>query len=627
MSSEAFLDPRFVALPRLIRDATNPNVAAGTVRRFMDELFEADRTLFSGVLQFFSREGHGFVLVHEIGPAMDDARTWPRWPLKRLFATRRSSLITNPITKQRALAVPFSVGNERHVVVAPLATKSCDAAQQVFLDTLQSAAAAAGSASAVNERVPRFVWLGINTGLGDRLAAIAARRAWPLVSVPTFGHALLMLEQDDADVAVLEAASLNGELASLRALRHAAKIGDAPIVYFTDREPEPEIETLVDFCLSPTAGESQLLRALKSSAALVSQMRAHALRESVQRMEHQLRGCRDFGELAHLCAQAALLLGADIASVMLADEAGGVHAAHVPFHAALGDHWPTPFMTGETIAHTYAGDAFFEQAFDDAEYAKRVRALQPISAGVFPIHEGGRIAGTLVALATHRAMFQPEFDALSQLCERTAHVAAALEQPHARGGPWRRAMIGETMVEAFEGVKARASMSVRAEEGRTAVVLLERGDPRRAASVASRLLADPQTDLREIIEELREDLRGALVALIEGEDRLRYACEGLPMPLRVPLNGPVAATRRAESCECGTIRLGENSATLLYSSEFASQIQTAQIVAAVQRTLRTSRSTLARSLPGLGSSPQRLAFACITMLSSDVDSPRPPAIV
>jgi hypothetical protein len=99
------------------------------------------------------------------------------------------------------------------------------------------------------------------------------------------------------------------------------------------------------------------------------------------------------------------------------------------------------------------------------------------------------------------------------------------------------------------------------------------------------------------------------------------------VPLRVPISGPVAATRHARSCETGTIQLDSQSMTLIYSTDFASQIATGDLVGAVQRGLRSSRATLARSLPGLAERARKIAFACITMLSSDVDSPRPPALV
>lgn len=47
MSTEAFLDARFAALPLLIRHATNPNMSKADVRRFMEDLLQADPALGS----------------------------------------------------------------------------------------------------------------------------------------------------------------------------------------------------------------------------------------------------------------------------------------------------------------------------------------------------------------------------------------------------------------------------------------------------------------------------------------------------------------------------------------------------------------------------------------------------
>jgi hypothetical protein len=284
-------------------------------------------------------------------------------------------------------------------------------------------------------------------------------------------------------------------------------------------------------------------------------------------------------------------------------------------------------MTGEVITRTHATEAFFEEAFDNSEYARHLKAFDPVSAAALPIADGSQIVGSLVAFSTIQPMFQPEFDALMELCERTARIAAMLQEPRLHRGPWRRASLGEAIVEAFEGQKARASVRVRTDEHNAAIVLLEREDDRRAAALAERLLLAPNVNLGEMARECKQDARGILLVVVEGERQVRFACEGLPVPLRVPISGPVPSVRRAESCETGTIPLDAPSMTLICSNEFAAQIATAQLVHAVQHGLRNSRAGLARSLPGLGASAHRVAFACVTMLSSDVDLPRPSALV
>jgi hypothetical protein len=435
-----------------------------------------------------------------------------------------------------------------------------------------------------------------------------------------------MLQDDRVDVALLEACSLHGAVPTLRALRHAAKICDVPIVYFADGDCEAEVQALVDYALPTAAADGEILRTLKAAAALVPRSRSESLRAGVERMEPRLRACPDHAELAQQAAAAALQLGADAVSVMLADEAGGVHAAHLPLHSALGDHWPTPFMTGEIITQTHASDSFFDEAFDDLAYAQRMRDLRPISAAALPIAIGSQVVGTLLAFSLHQPMYRPEFDALSELCERTARFAASLSPPGGGDGPWQQAVLGESMIEAFEGSRARVSVRVRSDGENAAVVMLELKDDRQAARLADRLLSEPDADLRRLLEAYKPNARGILLGIVESGARFRFACEGLPMPLRVPLNGPVEAPKRAESCETGTIALGAQSATIVYCTEFAVQVEPAQLVGMIQRSLRTSRAMLARALPGLGTGTHKLGFACITMLSSAVESPRPSAL-
>lgn len=626
MPTEAFLDARFAALPRLIRDATNPNATAADVRHFMDELLQADPALFAGALQFLSREGHGFVLVRHAGRPIGDLRGWPRWPLRRLFAARRASLISNPSTLQTALAVPFNVGSERHVVIAPLALEQRDDAQQTFLDALQSATTPAPALAHAGERVPRFVWLGSNVDLAERIGAVTRARGWLVLSAPTLGHVLMMLERDLVDITLLDAQALNGELGSLRAMRHAAMIGDAPIVLFTDDDVGPEVQTLVDCSAPTTASEGELLRLLKSSAAMVSRMRTEALRASVQGMEQQLRGCGDYDDLAETCARGALSLGADIVAVMLADEHGDVYAAHQPQEPLLGELWPTPFMTGESITYTRAGEGFFRSAFDDEEYARRLKALRAHSGAALPIVSGAHIVGTMVALSTRQQMFQPEFDALTELCERTGRVLLTLREPIVQDAPWRRAVAGDVTVDVFEGAKTKASFSTRSDGHCVAIVLLEPADVPRAGAIAERVVLEPQADLRQLVTELKQDSGGIAIAVAE-DGRMRYACEGVPIPQRVPLSGPVSSVRRAESCESGSLALDGDCVTLVYSSLFASQIETAQVVGAVQRGLRDNRTMIARIIPRLARNTKQLGFACVTMQWSDVDLPRPPALL
>lgn len=138
MSAEAVLDSHLAALPRLLESLTAAHTGKAEVCGVVGVLLESDPSLFGGALLFKSVEGHGFVFVHHEGGPFAAPRTWLRWPLRRLFATRRPRIIGNPITGELALTVPLNAGMQRFVVIAPLAVSQPDAARQAFLQILQS---------------------------------------------------------------------------------------------------------------------------------------------------------------------------------------------------------------------------------------------------------------------------------------------------------------------------------------------------------------------------------------------------------------------------------------------------------------------------------------------------------
>lgn len=633
MSAEALLDPRFAALPRLFRDATKPNPSVDDVRRFMHELVQADTGLFEGGLLFRAREARGFLFIADTGIMPESPRHWSRWPLHRLFSTRRACLITSPETEERALAFPFNVSVERYVVIAPLRTQSLCDAQTAFLQALQAVTCAPPVPATRPDISPRFVWVGADAELLQRVARLIGPRGWDLLYAPTFGHALMLLERDAVDIAIVDSRTLGAPLSSLRSLRHTAKISDAPILYFSNEAPGTEIQALIDEWLKPSASDAELLRTFKNSAQLISESRTRALRISVEKADGRLRACSGFDELAQTCADAAVHLGCDAAGVMLVDELEEIHSACVGASAeALTSRWPTPFVTGDAVLHSRADDRFFEEVFYDAEYAGKLRQLQVTSAAALPISDGVRIVGTLLAISRERPMFEPEFGALAELCRRTGTAFAALPRPELTRGIWRRTAIPHAAIDVYQGMKAGATFYLRNNESAAALVVLEHVDEGHPEEFADDLLrellscADEQDAperMRSLLLRERGNSGGILIASIDKDDRLTYACSAFPNPLRVPESGPFALRSHAGTLETGCMRLDERSATLIYSNSFASQVDAAQAVGALQRALRDGQENPARALPELAQRREKLAFASITRPSSAAGSRRP----
>jgi hypothetical protein len=621
MSSEAFLDSRFAALPQLLRDATNPERKPADVCRFKDALVQTDVSLFAGALHFMSREGNSFVLLHDNGGAFLEPRGWARWPLRRLFAAHRCSLITNPISRQRALAVPFEFHRERHVVVAPLGTEP-DTAQTVFLDVLQSIVLPTARENR-SDRTPRFVWFGSDRDIGERLQRLTEQRRWPLYSAPTFGHLMLMLEQDAADIALIHGAALREPLNKLRTIRHAAKIGNAPIVYFTGEKIDEELAVLTDYQVGAGATDAQLLKILKSAARALGVTRTKALAAIVRRMEPELQACTTIADLAQTCARCAVILGFDRICVLLHDENGIVHSAHVPDDGVLTDEWPTPFISGERIAYARASERFFEEAFDDRQYARRVSVLAPLSAAAMPIADGVDILGTLTAFSLQQQAFDPEFGALANLCEQTGRACARLRRTADEPKNASQLRIGECTVDVYNGPTSSTPISVACDGNRAAIVAIDDENEKRATRLARDLL-EKRTDLHSAALDYANG--GVLLALFE-DGALSYACAGMPLPLRVPSAGPVPALSYAGRLQRGTIESQPDSTILFVSNELALRVETAEIVRAVQHELRRGRESVASAVSELPRNRKKVSFAAITRRSNAVRAPRQPASV
>ncbi len=641
MSSEAVLDRRFVALAGLLRSATKSDPSARDVGGFADALLQAAPTLFAGTLIFRSREGGRFVLIQQAGEERDPPRSWLRWPLRRLFAVRRSSIVTNPRSLHRALAVPFMVSGERYVVVATLRSEPVDSTDGAFLDALQSVPTALPQISSTYG-TSRFVWFGSDESLAARVEAVCAQRGWDIHRVPTFGHLLMLLESDLVDVAAVQASTLAEPLHALRALRHAAKIGDAPVLYFTDADPGAEIGTLVDAWLPSNASDGELLKALKRAASLISPTRKRALVQRARKMEQELRACTDECELARACARAALTLGAEAASVMLVDEIGSTCAAHEPVDdETLLDRWPNTFLTGEPVTQSILNDRFFVEVFDDDEYAQRIRSQGPVSGSALPIRDASRTVGTLLAFSRTREMFEPEFTALKVLCRVTATAYAMLNGSRRQGSPggalaqrWRRVALGDARIDVYEGTRG-AALGVRASRTLAAIAAVEDEDPARAAlhvrSALQEIAALGQQDVNEqldvLLEKFDDGNRGVLLGVLDAEGGFTFACARFPAPLIVHASGPVRSIRPASTRESGRVLVDPGAVTLVYSNEFAAQIETAEFVSHVQHNLRIGAANAVQTVPDLASSSGKLAFASITMRTYAADSRRSQALI
>ncbi|MBV8531335.1 MAG: hypothetical protein JO104_08455, partial [Candidatus Eremiobacteraeota bacterium] len=186
---------------------------------------------FDGAVLFKCGYGGGpFVLQSSNGFDRRLARGWMRWPLRRLFVRMKPSLIFDPLGSDSvALAIPFSYGTERYLVLSPLAASKVTTPCRDFLRALESITVPAVSADRqtaleipVTPVDPAVVGLALCGELLDRIAPPLQRRGWPLEQLHTFGDLWRRLEEGVPDIVAIDADELMHPLAALASIHRAA---------------------------------------------------------------------------------------------------------------------------------------------------------------------------------------------------------------------------------------------------------------------------------------------------------------------------------------------------------------------------------------------------------------------
>jgi hypothetical protein len=341
---------------------------------------------------------------------------------------------------------------------------------------------------------------------------------------------------------------------------------------------------------------------------------------------------------------AAMSLGCSIVSVMLVDDMGRVHAAKRPHGVdRVLERLPIAFITGETLMRTVVDAGFFKDVFNDSSDHESVPSGS-VSGVSIPIRDGEVIAGTLLGLSTGRPLFEPEFAALNDLCGMAGRALSAIRAgaqvqavPHEDAQQWWRVRRGDLRIDLYEGSSADAVFRAAAydDAGIAAIVTVAAEEKLTARRVAEAALEEvlacgesgEEAALSAILQRFEGEVSGLLLASFAGESALRFACSRFPVPLQIAASGPVPALRYANVRSSGSIATGSDSVTLICSSGFMEQIETAKLVEIVQRNLQDGSANPLHDVPSIVGDAESLAFAAVTMRSSGVASAPTPALL
>jgi len=577
--------------------------AAG-LRRFTDRIVQADPDLFRGALLFTSKNDGAFALLHETGDGLRARESWSHWPLDRLFAKRRASLITNPGSGERGMAIPFGVSrSERSVVIVTLRDGQLSAADRDFLTTLEWAAASvpqiapALRRSAVQNRIdtysssppptPRLLFFG-ETLLEERVKRLARRRGWEVratVSCPD----LIASVRESSDILLIEGTQAE-VVEVLRAIRRAAP--QVPVLCFDGGRNE-EIDVLADRRLSHDAGDTETFDEIEAMVADLPRRRREYLESAVNRALPGLTSVQSPRELSRAIADTARRLFGDWVAVHLLDTQGDMYGTELPAGAhPLMREIPNTFISGYAVMKSHIDEAFFEALTDDEQTREDLAQLNPISGAALPLMHEGSVSGTLIVLTTERELGEPEFEALLQFAEAASLAFAVLQVRIAKltlstSHEWTRISVGDYDIHVYH--------------------------PHAHRGVTFHALP---LDAHRIGIEVRDVEGGALMGTLNlDQGTFSYEAIQFPPPVQISASGPASAMGEAGNRPIAhTLMLKPPSVTLIYDAEFPRLVDSGRVVEVLQNAMRAAAENPAFELAQFVQS-ERAGFIAITSRS------------
>ena len=401
--------------------------AAGEDPGKLDDLLDVTAAIdvFEGAALFKGGYGGGsFVIASTRRIGGKEARPWMRWPLRRLFVRMRPACILDPARADRAaLAIPFSHGTQRCVVVAPFAQPASSLREDDFLASVESVTIPRDSAPlpiSLFSSAPAVTSFAVCSDLHERISSAVARRGWPVERVTTYAKLTRRLHESAPDVVVVDAAELRDLVSAITSIHRIADYASLCVLAFYDDEPGALFPALVDRWLPHDASETTIFKAVKRLAQESAARRQYSLRE--ERVVAQRRALRapTAIELARLAAERAAEIVDGWASCFLLNESGTVYRSeYPPSPQPVLASIPTAFLTGARTFHAAFDDEFLEELTDSRADRDAFRALRPGSAAsIALVSQDGFHRGVLVACSFERCVDAQAFPALDDL----AHV-------------------------------------------------------------------------------------------------------------------------------------------------------------------------------------------------------------
>jgi hypothetical protein len=428
--------PRIEDLSRLLDAIATAARRPSELSTCFDEL-TAYPDVFDGVT--WLRGGYGgaaFVVAATWGCSGEVARSWMRWPLRRLFVEMQPSRIGDPFGSGRqALAIPFSHGAERSVLIALLHDAACSEAYDAFFRAIECITVAAIDASYSDSSElppttlePSIVAFGLQGDLYRQVAAALGRRGWSAQETGAFAEFTGLVRTSPPDVVVVDATRLHDCMTAIATVHRIANYGPLRLLAFGASTAQQRLSGgLIDCVLPADASSEAIFRAIKQLALKSNALRRTFVAEEAVCAQRGAASALSPQELADFAArQAAGMINGWAACVLLNEYGAVFRAEYPPLPIPVLRKIPRPFLTGKRLFQAMADETFYDSVTDDVVERRALANLKPTMAvSLALVSKAQRHCGAIVATSNQRRSDSLAFEALDRFANA---VAARFEQ-------------------------------------------------------------------------------------------------------------------------------------------------------------------------------------------------------
>jgi hypothetical protein len=555
--------------------AKKPNAVASCF-----DAFTASHDLFTSVILFKGGyAGSAFVIASSSGRPRYEVRSWMRWPLRRLFINMQPLRIENLVDRNlTALAVPFSHGIDRWLIIATMSDTARSPDYDAFFGALESLTVACGAAAtSFNGEQPPAAMEPVITGfalapeLRGRANGALARRGWTMQHIAKFSELSQSLRRSAPDVVAIDASQLDDCVAAAAGIHRIAECGPVRVLAFDSSERSLlNSAGLVDRVLPHDSEPQAIFRAIKELALESGALRQLLAAESGNVAQVEVSKALSPQELAAFAARSVSNIVGGWAYCVLLNEYGAVYRAQSPGEPHLPMHSiPKAYLSGSRLFHETPSHEFLNTITDDPFERQALLNMHPTSAATIAlVSEDRRHCGVIVACSLERRIDSHIFETL----DRFGRVAGTR---FGRLQPSRQHFVELRKERAWERLHDHMlHVDVYRSSGCTVPWRY------RTFEDAWGLLTLGLEDDTELIQRLQQSARGSAVpAVPHVEDLVRdapcfaatidfcsqtmhYSSRGFSPPLFFEGIGPRATSRSSRSTVTGVATLDGNEAVI-----------------------------------------------------------------